>query len=252
MGTIELIPAIAALKVSFAPTDIAGLQADWDFTDITTLWKDTARTSAVTADADVILGVTDKSGTGKHLSEATNGPAYKTNIVNGQSVARFNGSSSNLRTSAFTAINQPVTTFVALKIQSVVAARTVTDGPSSHRFSAVYINSGSSRWASYYGTAVIESPTTANTSTHVLCSTGNGASSALRLDGGANIISGNPGTQTITQIGLANDTLGGGSSYMQVDILRFLLYDSDLSNADKDRAGRYLAASAGTTWTAVS
>ena len=76
----------------------AGLKAWYDFSDISTLWQDTARTSAITADAQTIGGVTDKSGTGRHLQAPTtaNEPAYKTGIIAGKSIARLDGTDDRL------------------------------------------------------------------------------------------------------------------------------------------------------------
>lgn len=79
---------------AFAPTDIVGLVAWYDFSDITTLFQDSARTIPVTGDADLIGGVTDKSSAGNHLAQGTAAarPTYKTGIQNSKSIARSDGS----------------------------------------------------------------------------------------------------------------------------------------------------------------
>jgi hypothetical protein len=42
-----------------------------DLNDLTSLWQDTARTVAVTAVGQTVKGITDKSGNGNHLNNAT-------------------------------------------------------------------------------------------------------------------------------------------------------------------------------------
>lgn len=68
-----------AVSVAFTPSSLSPLV--WlDFSDLSTLWKDTARTDPVTADGDAVASVTDKSGNGYHLVQETaaNRPLYKT------------------------------------------------------------------------------------------------------------------------------------------------------------------------------
>jgi hypothetical protein len=67
--------------VSFTPDDLfaGGEKGFWlDASDLSTLWQDTAGTSAVTADGQTVKRWTDKSGQSHAFTEATNGPLYKT------------------------------------------------------------------------------------------------------------------------------------------------------------------------------
>lgn len=83
----------AVTPAAFAPTDIAGLQLWLDFSDITTLFTDSAGTTPVTADGNPIGKVNDKSGNNNHATQGTTGnkPTYKTGIQNGLSVGRGDG-----------------------------------------------------------------------------------------------------------------------------------------------------------------
>ena len=75
---------------AFTPASVAGLVAWYDFSDAATLFTDSARTTAVTADGDAIGSISDKSGNNYHQLQATAGnrPIYKTGIQNGKSIGR--------------------------------------------------------------------------------------------------------------------------------------------------------------------
>lgn len=68
---------------AFSPVSLftGGYTGVWyDPSDLSTLWQDSARTTPVTADGDPVGCIDDKSGNGKHLTQATAGkrPQYKT------------------------------------------------------------------------------------------------------------------------------------------------------------------------------
>ena len=79
---------------AWSPTDISGLQVWYDFSDISTLYQDSGKTTPVTSDGDVIGCVADKSGNGNDATQSTtaNKPTYKTGIQNGLSIGRGDGS----------------------------------------------------------------------------------------------------------------------------------------------------------------
>lgn len=77
----------------WTPLNLPNLYAWYDFSDISTLFQDAGRTTPVTTDGNPIGGVADKSGNGRHVSQATTSamPTYKTNIYNGKSIGRGDG-----------------------------------------------------------------------------------------------------------------------------------------------------------------
>jgi len=95
MGAAGLLKAwgnVAALAPGAATLTSTALTADYDFSDPTKLFTDTARTVPVAANDDPIGGVLEPVS-GHHLAQATAGfkPLYKTNIQNGLSIARSGG-----------------------------------------------------------------------------------------------------------------------------------------------------------------
>lgn len=82
---LGLGPALADVAVvrphgvAFSPLSLSP-SAWYDPSDLTTLFKDTAGTTPVTADGDAVARINDKSGNGYHLLQSTAGarPLYKT------------------------------------------------------------------------------------------------------------------------------------------------------------------------------
>jgi hypothetical protein len=66
----------------------------WEFSNIVMLFQDTARTSPITANGQIVLGVTDQGTSPLHLSTATNGPTYivsPVQTINGKACVEFDG-----------------------------------------------------------------------------------------------------------------------------------------------------------------
>jgi hypothetical protein len=84
------------------PSSISGLAMWLDGADPSTLFTDTGATTAVTADGNSIAAWRDKSTNAYLFTQATAGsrPTYKTSILNGRSITRFNGTSTFLQSSA--------------------------------------------------------------------------------------------------------------------------------------------------------
>lgn len=224
----------------FNPLSISGLVAWYDFSAPTTLFTDTGRTTAVSADAQTIKGVTDKGSTGAHLSEATNGPTYKVAIQNGRSVARFDGSNDILTSAAIT-VAQPMTILIAGALASTAGAtRRFTDANTGRCII------GSSNvgpvWNLFAGSSQ-NTATTSDTSWHAHDVVINGAASNWRLDG-TSIGTMNAGANSLsTTIFLGRDN---AAQFDALDYGELLIYDSALSAGNRAALDTYLKSRWGT------
>lgn len=94
--------------------DIAGLQLWLDASDATTLYDATSGGSLVAADGTVKRWE-DKSGNGRHATEATYGPTRKTSQQNGLAALLFNGTNNFLSGSSTPSTGNARTVFAVTK-----------------------------------------------------------------------------------------------------------------------------------------
>ena len=222
-----------------SPAQISGLTAWYDFSDVSTLFQDTARTSPVTADGQSIRGMTDKSGAGNHLSEATNGPTYKVAIQNGRSVARFDGVNDVISSSG-AVVSQPDTIFAIGKRNGGSASHFV-DGGASRQIVGM---PGGSNYGIFAGTT-LSTATAADTTPRLIVGLFNGGSSKVWLDGGAST-NGAAGAIALSELQQSN------SAVTSADLYEILIYNTALSLTDINTVGSYLAARWGTTWSTAT
>jgi hypothetical protein len=233
------------------PTDIAGLVAWYDFSDLTTLFQDTARTVPITADGQAIKGVTDKSGVGNHLSEATNGPSYKVAIQNSLSVARFDGTNDQL--SATITADTSRTTFIVAKktaAPSGVNKGLVGMGTASHIF---YTNSvgHATSYLFFQNEAAGSTVLTGSTATAwtTVVARLNGLSSLDMYANGGTGVNVNPNDADVGGTAWAIGSRGAGSDPGDYDIAEVLIYNTPLVAADINSVGAFLASKWGLVWT---
>jgi len=87
----------AAWPMPFLPSNVTGLQLWLDASDATTLYDATSGGSLVAADGSVARWE-DKSGNARHATQSTSGsrPLRKTGVQGGKDVLRFDGSNDSL------------------------------------------------------------------------------------------------------------------------------------------------------------
>lgn len=107
------VASAAYVVAAFAPTDVSNL-ALWLDADLPVYVSGTTQAT----DGQTVATWTDASGNTNHATESTNKPTYKTNIVNGKSVIRFDGTNDKLD------LTSTITTSGDYSIFAVVQAST--------------------------------------------------------------------------------------------------------------------------------
>lgn len=230
---------------AFAPSDISGLVAWYDFSDITTLFTDSARTTAVTADADPIGGVTDKSGSANHLGQGTASkrPTYKVAIQNSKSIARFDGTDDLL--SASLALPYSGVTFAAVYLYNQSVAfngflAQVTGGSYAIRIKGRGNPDGAqiilSRNSPYAETS--DNQAMSANAFHVVVF---GIISASDVQVWVDSVSGGSTSGSFSASGSSTTfNLGKSDTYFPGDVGEFLIYDSVLSAGNRALVQTYL------------
>jgi hypothetical protein len=193
---------------------------NWDFSDSTTLFTDTGLTTPISADG-IIKGAADLGSGNKKMTEATNGPTWKTAVQNALAVARFDGTNDKMLAST-TARAQPVTWVVAAKFNETAEGHyMIGEGTSAH-----LIGAGNTKFT--YG-VVVASSMNKDTDWHVFTYVSSGASSKFYVDDvdkSTTVVD----TDTFGDIGIGD---GANSGFLGVDIGQVLVYGSALSDGNR-------------------
>ncbi len=232
-----------------SPIPLSGLVGWYDFANSATLFQDAARTTPVTADGQAILGVTDLSGSGHHLS-AVNGPAYKLGILNGHSIGRFDGVNDILNSPTLLGTGEhPLTLFVVTRKNAGAATngRWVCIGDNADYNLFWLTASDQFAWfRQVVGFGPVGAPSSFHIPVGVIRSPTSGE---VYLDGGTATTFDPDPVAVSDGIFLGGTNLG---EFLACDQGEVILYDSGLALAQINQVGAYLAAKWGLAWTPVS
>lgn len=216
----------------FSPADIPGLQ----------LWLEADKITGLN-DGDPVTTWEDSSVNNNDATQATAAkkPLYKVNIVNGKPAVRFDATD-DILVSTFATLAQPLTLIAVAKsrVAAPGAGKGFVDSKSDVARALIGFSS-LNNWSYFAGTAQDDGAMDANF--HVFVGVFNGASSKLVVDGTVGS-SANPGANSLTD-GATIGNRPDGLVPLDGDIAEVLVYDSALSDANRDLVETYLGAKYG-------
>lgn len=230
----------------FSPSDITNLTFLYDMTDASSMWEDTAGTTAATT---TVARVDDQSGNGHHITNvgASSGhPTLGITTINSQNVPYFNGD--YLEINSFTLTQGNTIAIIADLDNTAGTLGYIFDGYGATSRQLLYATAAS-KFEVYAGSFAGSNATyNQNTNVHIIVF--DGASSKYYLNGGSNQLTATAGTD-----GLAGITLGTNTSHangMKGGMGYAIGYDKILTTSEVNDLGAYLATIAGTSWTTVT
>lgn len=236
-----------AVAPAFAPTDIAGLQ----------LWLDASDTATITQAANLVSQWNDKSGNARHVTQGTGANQPTTNIrtINARNVIDFDGTNDffNISTPPSPASGQ--TFFFVFSNDTVTTARPLIG--SNDTVAAPQVRTST---ANLFGTVRTGVAALLNGSPAITTSTNYIGAANYSTTGNDVYINGTSyGTDATSTTFTNGSTWIGGAGATGATPFNFhdgvigevIIYSGNLSNADKNRVGNYLAAKWGITWTGL-
>jgi hypothetical protein len=253
-----VFPTGAEVWTPAQPTAGGYLPEHWYRSD--DAYQDAARTTPDASDGDVIGSKTDLTANTDHISQANvgNKPTWQSgagDLLNGHPVVRFDAIDDYLQ-GAFTtggSMAQPNTLFAVAKLDNALiddnVSRYLLDGDDAANRQALYksFSTTPDSWAMYFGAAAI-SGTAGDANWNIWTAVANGAASQFWHNGISEAI-GNSGAHAMD--GLTLGTRYDGTGPWGGDVVEVILYEQNLSNADKNQVGQYLAARYALTYTDI-
>jgi hypothetical protein len=225
-------------EVGFLPTDLAGLAIWLDVADLATLFTDSAKTTPVTGDGDVVGAWADKSGNGNDVLQNTTAkkPLYKVNVKNGLACLQFDGTASRMDKSGY-ATSQPHQIFAVTQLDASVVNDSVYRMIISNVTWPYFgINAGANpdKFSMYTGHWINGINTDSNW--HCMIGHYDGVSSWIRSDG-IEISAGDVGTAEWSAIDVGSIS---GGNYWKGYMAEILFFDPALSTDDMVLVEYYL------------
>ena len=231
MGII-INPFIEFPPAGFSPADISGLQAWYDFSDISTITKD---------GSNRVSAVADKSGNDFTLSQATadDQPLWESEEKNGLDAIDFNGDK-YMQTGAWTAISQPNTIVgVVLFPVNDGANRKMFNGIGGGTRAQFYKDSVADTFAMYAGATISGVKTGIANTWKEFYTLWNTTASIGEIGGESVISSGNVGSQLLTGLTVSAHH-DGSEEYGDNKVGEIIIYNKNVSGTEKTALMEYL------------
>lgn len=222
------------------------------------LWLDASDLSTITDTSGAVTQWDDKSGRNNHASQdiAAEQPTSGTRTVNGLNVIDFDGTGENFNidhTDIYNLSNGANTLFFVWKTDSTTDDQRLFTGyvSAATRYGIIY-SLGTEVLLGQNATSYnpVSHTITEDTDVHIETLWRDGVDIAIGRDGGA-VTTGANGLDVVTDRATIGATLGNTNDIDGV-VCEIIAYGRNLSAAEKNLIGNYLAAKWGATWSSVS
>ena len=251
------------LKKGFLPTSIAGLSL-WLDANVG-LYDQTTGGNLVTSDSSSVARWEDQSGNGRHISQSAAGsrPILKTGVQNDKNILRFDGVADHLfMTSAFVYALGSSTVFCVVSqtpsnpppanVSLIVERSSLTSFPNyivagngssdATRF-RIFMRDDSNANILFNGSSTLQtaSGTAFNSSYQLIGTVDTGSNMALYINKSSSV-NGNytRGTLTLDRFTVGASRTVSASNYFPCDLAEIIIYNSALSESNRQLVENYL------------
>lgn len=251
---MSMLMRMVGAYAGFGPASVSGLALWLDASDASTLFQDAAGTTAAAGDADPVGLWQDKSGNGRHVSQATSSarPSLKLGVQSAKNVIRFDGTDDFLGRAAI-GLGSGNFTVIAVNSRGNVSRTLFGEGSSGSNTPLMtlgYSGGGDLLGNCRDDTNVEVSgglfTATSDSAWHVNAFRRTGASFKLWVDAATATASATLSTQTVNQLGVGCLRRVANAQFFSGDLAELQVYTAAVSDSDLALLAAQLKAKWGT------